>query len=258
MPNQSPAVRQPPKHNRLHIALGCGLFGLALVAALGLMLPDTAADILVDRGGQLYPFSVQNGMWIVFSIGLGEVFQRSVAGNFEMRQIDRGYLPEDRKTLLRAEDLGPIYRRLCDDAEAQAAFLGRLIQRGILQFQSSRSIEQASTLLHSSVDIYLHEIDLRYSMLRYIAWLIPSLGFIGTVVGIGGALRWAGANAEAHDLLGHVTQLLGVSFNGTLVALVLAACLAFLTNVAQAREEQALNRAAQYCLDNLINRLFVA
>ena len=94
-------------------------------------------------------------------------------------------------------------------------------------------------------------------MLRYIAWLIPSLGFIGTVVGIGGALRWAGANAESHELLAHTTQLLGVSFNGTLVALVLAACLAFLTNVAQAREEQALNRAAQYCLDNLINRLFV-
>jgi len=28
----------------------------------------------------------------------------------------------------------------------------------------------------------MHEIDLRYSMLRYLTWLIPSLGFIGTVV----------------------------------------------------------------------------
>ena len=117
-------ARKASEPNRLHVALGCALFGLALVTALGFTLPDVAADILIDRGGLLYPFSVQNGMWIVFCIGLGEVFQRSKAGNFEMRQIGRGYLPEDRKTLLRAEDLGPIYRRLCDDSEAQAAFLG--------------------------------------------------------------------------------------------------------------------------------------
>ncbi len=245
---------------RLQVALGCGLTGLALVVGLRLGLPDGAADILIDKGGALYPFSVQNGMWIVFCIGLGEVVLRLRVGNFELRQLGRGYLPEDSKTMLRGEDLGPIYRRLGDDTEAQASFLGRLISRGILQFQSSRSVEQTSTLLHSSIDITLHGIDLRYSMLRYIAWLIPSLGFIGTVIGIGSALRWAGdpSHAAAEDLLSHVTQLLGVSFNGTLVALVLAACLAFLTNIAQAREEQALNRAAQYCLDNLINRLYVA
>lgn len=241
---------------RLNIAIGAALFGFALVVVLGLSLSGTAGSILVDKGGQLYPFSVQNIMWIVFCIGIGEVVQRVISGNFELRQLGRGYLPEDRKTLLRSEDLGPMYRNLSKDAQASISFLGRLVERTILQFQISHSVEQSSTLLHSSVDMYLHEIDLRYSILRYISWLIPSLGFIGSVVGIGDALRWAGHNAGSQDLLSGVISRLGISFNGTLVALILAACLAFLANIAQAREEQALNRSAQYCLDNLINRLY--
>jgi hypothetical protein len=56
-------------------------------------------------------------------------------------------------------------------------------------------------------------------------------------------------------LLSDITSRLAVSFNGTLVALLMAGVLVFLQHVAQAREEHALNNAAQYCLDNLINRL---
>ncbi len=245
------------------IALVCGLLGVALVVALHFLLPDELAKILIDRPtpgekaiGSLYPFSVQNGMWIVFMIALGEVTIRLRVGNAELAQLRRALLPEDSRTMLRADDLVPIYRNVRADASTEHRFLPRLIDRAIRQFQSSRSIEQTNALLHSSLDMYLHEVDLRYNLLRYLAWLIPSLGFIGTVVGIGAALRFAGANPSSPTLLADVTSKLGVSFNGTLVALVLAACVAFLTNIAQSREEQALNRAGQYCLDNLINRLY--
>lgn len=245
------------------VALVCGLLGLAVVIAMHFLLPDDAAKILTDRPGPsekhigtIYPFSVQNGMWIVFVIALGEIVIRLRVGNAELAQLRRSYLPEDPATMLRSDDLVPIYRRVRSEGGGRQRFLPRLIERAILQFQSSRSVEQTNTLLHSSLDMYLHEVDLRYNLLRYLAWLIPSLGFIGTVVGIGGALRFAGSNPTSATLLSDVTNKLGVSFNGTLVALVLAACVAFLTNIAQSREEQALNRAGQYCLDNLINRLY--
>ena len=42
----------------------------------------------------------------------------------------------------------------------------------------------------------------------------------------------------------------------TLVALIMAAILVFLQNLIQGREENTLNRSCQYCLDNLINRLY--
>ena len=49
---------------------------------------------------------------------------------------------------------------------------------------------------------------------------------------------------------------LGVAFNTTLLALLQSAVLVFALHVIQSREEIALNRAGQYCLDNLINRLY--
>lgn len=126
-----------------------------------------------------------------------------------------------------------------------------------MQFQSSRSIEQANSLLNSSLELYLHEIDLRYSMLRYIMWLIPSLGFIGTVIGITLALNYAGgADFQDPSLLAELTSRLAVAFYTTLLALIQAAVLVFMLHITQAYEERSLNLAGQYCLDNLINRLY--
>jgi hypothetical protein len=36
----------------------------------------------------------------------------------------------------------------------------------------------------------------------------------------------------------------------------MSAVLVLIQHIVQAREERALNRAGQYCLDNLINRLY--
>ncbi|MGH8036063.1 MAG: MotA/TolQ/ExbB proton channel family protein, partial [Lysobacterales bacterium] len=92
----------------------------------------------------------------------------------------------------------------------------------------------------------------------YITWVIPTLGFVGTVVGIMLALNYAGdpVNVQSPDMLYHVTELLGVAFSTTLLALVQAAIVVFIQNLIQSREETALNQAGQYCLDNLINRLY--
>ncbi len=246
------------RHRQL-IAAICAAAGVLFVAILHFVLPDTAAKILLDRGGIGYPFSVQNCIWVVFAVGCGELFVRFRAGRAEHQQLHSNYLPEDERTVLQAQDLGEIYRQVRSSSFASNCFLPRLIRRTILQFQSSQSIDQASTLLNTSMEMYLHEVDLRYNMLRYLTWLIPSLGFIGTVIGIGRALAFAGDPANAQDamLLNEVTRRLAISFDGTFLALVLAALLVFLTNIAQSREEHALNQAGQYCLDNLVNRLYV-
>jgi biopolymer transport protein ExbB/TolQ len=54
-------------------------------------------------------------------------------------------------------------------------------------------------------------LDSELSLLRYIAWAIPAIGFIGTVRGIGNALAQA-HRAMQGDLSG-VTQSLGTAFN---------------------------------------------
>jgi biopolymer transport protein ExbB/TolQ len=91
---------------------------------------------------------------------------------------------------------------------------------------------------------------------RYIAWLIPSLGFLGTVMGIANAMGFAGSGAVASDdLLGPTTQRLAVAFYTTWLALILSSMLVLFMNLLQAAEERVLNDTGQYCLDNLVLRL---
>jgi flagellar motor component MotA len=180
-------------------------------------------------------------------------------GWLEENQIARNYLPEDEETVLRpGADITPIYQKVRASKYRDICFVPRLIERCVLGYNLSHSADQTNSLLNSSLELYIHEIDLRYNIIRYITWLIPSMGFIGTVIGIMLALNYAGdrANVESPDMLFQVTERLGVAFSTTLVALVMAAVLVFIQSIVQAREERALNRAGQYCLDNLINRLY--
>ena len=258
-------LREPTKpsqwsieQRRPLVALTCAGIGVAIIIVLYLALPDSAAKVLLDRG-QSFPFSVQNAMWIAFSIALGELLIRMQAARGELKQLSLHLLPEDPRVVLQAQDLGEIYRGLRRHPDFKRRFLPRLIDRCILQFQASLSSEQSASLLNSSLEMFMHEVDLRYGMLRYICWFIPSLGFIGTVVGIGRALAFAGdkINVQNPELLTIVTGRLAVSFDGTFLALVMASILVFLQHVTQTKEERALNLAGQYCLDNLINRLYV-
>lgn len=240
------------------VALAATFLAIVLITILYFTLPEHAAALLLDRG-QTFPFSVQNGMWVAFFIALGELALRLISARDEQRQLDLGYLPQDDRTVLQAEDLPAIYRVLRSSPYIERCFLPRLIDRCVLQFQASHSTDQSASLLNTSLEMFIHEVDLRYNMLRYLCWVIPSLGFIGTVVGIGRALATAGAPGAAGDpeLLNIVTSRLAVAFDGTFLALVMASILVFLQNVIQSKEEHALNLAGQYCLDNLINRLYV-
>lgn len=235
------------------VAIAALISSLVFVVILHLALPDEAAKLLIDRGGYGYPVSVQNVMWIAFFVGMGELLVRFHAGSRERHQLLRGFLPEDDQELLLLSDMSRIYARV---AQAGDYFLPRLIRRTVLQVQTSRSVDRANTLLTSSLDLLLHEIDLRYNMVRYLMWLIPTLGFIGTVIGISLALDHAGS-ADFNDptLLGMVTSKLAVAFHTTLLALLQAGFMVFCMHIAQGREEESLNLAGQYCLDHLINRL---
>lgn len=241
------------------LAVIMATIAMVVITLLHFSLPDTAARILLDRTGYLYPISVQNIMWIVFFVGMGEILVRVASSLVEEHQVSLGLLPEDERTVLMAGDLPQIYRKIRDSRDSKSCFLPRLLDRCILQFQASRSTEQSASLMNTSLEMFLHEVDLRYNMLRYMCWLIPSLGFIGTVVGIAQAMAVAGdpANADAPDMLTKVTSGLAVAFDTTLLALLMACVLVFFQNIVQSREERALNRAGQYCLDNLINRLYV-
>ena len=203
-------------------------------------------------------------MWIMFFLGCGEIWVRVRQSGRDMEPMRDRLLPEDPETMLRASDLGPIYRRVQEGSYAEDSFLPRLITRTILQFQGSRSIEQSNSLLNSTLELCQHEVELRYNMLRYLVWLLPTVGFPRNCgwdcerPGRSERGRFQQSESDAKNVAVHdrVAARAGVAFYTTLLALLQSAVLVFALQLTQAREERVLNRAGQYCLDNLINRLY--
>ena len=250
---------------------GAGVAGVVWIGLLTVLLWGAPADHMgaalllgLHSAFPPYPFTIQNVMWLVFFLGFGELVARHRAGGEEGAQLTRGLLPEDDTVLLRQVDLRPVYEGVRKSDPNGEYWLQRLLSSVILQFQSSGSTDQVNAVFNSLVDLFQHEIELRYNLLRYLVWLIPTLGFIGTVVGIALALGEAGAmfagaaagEAAPPELMRNLTRELGVAFYTTLLALLQSAVLMATMHVVQGREEGALNRVGQYCLRNLVNRLY--
>lgn len=277
---ESNALEDGERHYRIVLALVAMLVGCVFIGILSVALPVPANDgtgssggdiyasaLLLGRGTSLpYPLTVQNIMWIMFFFALGEVWVRFYRASREVEQLADNPLPAHDATVLfgQGKALAPIYQWATGDRHGKSYILQRLVVRVVQQFQISGSVDQASQLLNSSLELMQHELELKYNMLRYLVWLIPTLGFIGTVIGIALALAEAAnmpdlsAGSDIRAWFSGMTVELGIAFNTTLLALIMAALLVFLMHISQGREEAALNRAGQYCLDHLVNRLLPA
>lgn len=232
---------------------------VAVISLFTLIFPpgSTAAMLLLDHSAYSifpYPFTIQNLTYIVFAVGLANLYVRWRSATAEQAFVGAKFLPEDDATVLQLSDLGPIRRKVAGLSNGNSGFLPYLIDITTTQLQTTHSIDQAVSMLGSSLDLMIHEVDLRYQTSRYIAWLLPTIGFIGTIVGIAVALEFI--DPKHMDVAG-VTGRLGVSFYTTLVALIVSAVLVLIQHAVQKQEEFALNQAGRYCLKNLVNRVYI-
>lgn len=234
---------------------------MLLIAILSFILPynSVPALFLLDHGtGSIfestYPITIQNGLHLLTAFGAAQLFIRWRRVRFERGYQAMHLLPEDDQTVLVLDDLGSLRRRIHPLVKSGAA-VPVLIDAATLQASISRSLEQVSTVVNAKLELMSHRLDLDYQTIRYIAWLIPTIGFVGTVVGIASAL---GGITDPNNLqLTRITAGLGIAFYTTILALLESAVIVLLQNTIQRQEELSLNAAADYCLTNLINRLYL-
>ncbi len=137
----------------------------------------------------------------------------------------------------------------------QSFLLPRALMSGLQRFASSRNVQDSAAAVRQACDAESDRLDSELAMVRYIAWAIPSIGFIGTVRGISQALGQAYKAVEG-DISG-VTANLGVAFNSTFIALVISIVVMFLMHQLQLIQERLVRDVQDYCDRRLLRHLRV-
>ena len=131
--------------------------------------------------------------------------------------------------------------------------LVKILMSSLRRFVITNDVQSTSDAIESNVEALAIKQEAENSMIRYLIWAIPSIGFIGTVRGIGQALSLAD-QALAGDIAG-MTNSLGVAFNSTLVALLISIILMFMLHQLQRLQDGLVVDTQEYCESFLLNRI---
>ncbi len=154
----------------------------------------------------------------------------------------------------RAGTLSTVIDQKSQSHELRNKILPYIMARGLERYQMTGSVPEATETIMGRLEVAAEQQESELSMLRYLVWAIPSIGFIGTVRGIGIALQRADEALQG-DISG-VTSALGVAFNSTLVALFISIILMLLIHILQSGQEGLILRLQTFCREQLIDKLY--
>ncbi len=172
----------------------------------------------------------------------------------ERRILNRQLIPIAEGMRILPEDTRVYIRQLQALPDPERGLLvPRALLHALQRFGATHNVQDASSASHTLIASEADRLEAELSMIRYILWAIPSIGFIGTVRGIGDALGVAN-KAVSGDISG-VTESLGVAFNSTLIALLLSILLMFLVHQLQLLQERLAFETEDYLDEHLIRHL---
>lgn len=172
----------------------------------------------------------------------------------EHQMLDRELIPLAEGTRILPQDARQLARPIEALPETdQEYLLPRVCLVALQRLATGASIQEVSESVRDECDTESQRLDSELSMIRYIAWAIPSIGFIGTVRGIGDALANAHKAVEG-DIAG-VTASLGVAFNSTFIALLISILIMFLSYQLTLQQERLVLRAQRYCDRHLLRKI---
>ncbi|EQC52777.1 MotA/TolQ/ExbB proton channel family protein [Bacteriovorax sp. DB6_IX] len=160
-------------------------------------------------------------------------------------------LPKSEKHMIMANDVYDIHQKIREFEKKHAkTLLTQLIKNACAKFRSTKSISEVLDVINIMTDLHRDSSEMEQTNIRYLLWAIPSLGFIGTVLGISQALMIAnGKDMKA------ITATLGVAFDTTLVALILSIILMWLFHDLQKVTDGFHVKSKEYVIENFINKI---
>jgi len=216
-----------------------------------------AVAMILERGWTPY------AMVALFVLALTILFIKWRKLAFQKKAFGVELIPVGNNFALTSETALDVIKTLNESVDDPKRFvLFNRIERALLNLKNVGNVSDVSEMLRAQAENDESHMDSSYGILSGIVWVIPILGFIGTVVGLSGAIGGFGAvlNTDAtvsslRDSLAPVTSNLGIAFDTTFVALVLAMIVQMLMTLLRKQEEMFLDACRDYAHVNVISRL---
>lgn len=138
-------------------------------------------------------------------------------------------------------------------AEVVDSPLVKTLIASVRRFAATNDVQHAAEVIDSNIESTGMKLESENSLIRYLIWSIPSIGFVGTVRGIGVAL--AEADKALDGDIASMTESLGIAFNSTMVALILSILLTAGLHLLQRLQDQLILGIEDYCDKFLVKRL---
>jgi chemotaxis protein MotA len=211
--------------------------------------------ILVMLGGKMPEGLIQAVTFLLFVFGMIELYWLNNQLSYEKDAYKLHLLPEKENWVLSADDINQLKLNVQKTEQSNKFYLTDLIKKCCIKYRLSKDSSEVLALANAQINVYQENIESEQSFIRYVAWAIPSVGFIGTVIGIAMSLDYA-KDASTEAGIEKVTDALAVAFDTTLVALVLSIFLMFAIHSFQKKQDIFFSGMNDYIIENLINRFY--
>ncbi len=227
-----------------------------LMFMLIVMTPDeNPPRLFVMLGGTMPEGLIQGFTYFLFIWGMFEIMVIKSRLSVEEDAFVGHLLPEKENYIISAEDANQLKLNMQQVEHTQKFYLTDLIKKACTKYRLSKSSSEVLALADAQIKLYNAEIENEQTYINYISWAIPSVGFIGTVLGIAASLGYAN-EASTPEGIAKVTGMLAVAFDTTLVALVLSIMLMYQIHSLHKQQDELFTKMNNYIIENLVNRFY--
>jgi flagellar motor component MotA len=201
----------------------------------------------VINGGYIQALTYFAFVWAWF-----EVREKLTVIARERKAFKLNLIPTSEKVVFMPADINNLKFKLIEFDKKEKYILSDLLKKACTKFRTSGSLSELIDIVSIQIEVSQEKAEGDQSVIRYLSWVIPSLGFIGTVIGISQSLVYANSGD-----MEKITSLLGVAFDTTLVALVLSVFLMWFVHQLQEETDRFHSDLKEFVIDNLINKIEV-
>jgi len=268
-PNSPEIYEKPNSGWEIHALVGL-VAGLAFYIVIAVILLKRVLGKMLADGGAI-PWSCRvmsdpiNAItFAAFGVAIAILAYRRKKLRGEQKIFGTAFMDESEDRVLIPEDARELRKKVVKlSSQDRGTILIRLLVTGLKRSKSSWNATDVADAINNQSDIVASELESDYAMIRYLAWAIPSIGFIGTVLGIGKAMGTIGGSSSDSAVEGAGSGIaeaaghLNTAFDTTFVSLGLSLILMYFVYTIQAKEERMISTAVDWCMQKFVNRMHI-